>query len=506
MNREEKSGWSRGSGIVGRYFKKIVQLGIITVYLLNTPTSFANNLESIPSVDHLRKLKPINLEVRDLQYLARRYNCAISWQNNNHSPITRHEFALAINDCWQELENSSNVRDIAVWRRLKQNFAVELAQIRNKVTEVEANLARLESQQFSTTTVLQGQVLFFLADSFSKEDDSQTFTGYRTRLDFNTSFTGRDLLNIRLESRDIGRLDDVTDTSLSRLSVDGNSEYAVEIAELSYSFTPRDNTTVVLGTTGVGLNDIGEVLNPFSSSSKGAISRFGRRNPATLRGSGGAGIGIQQEFSGEVAANFGYFIDRENVANPEAGGGLFDSSASAIAQIVIRPQDKLALALTYTRTYQRGDDINLMGSTGLEESNEPFEDNATTADNFGLQANWEVNSGLEIGGWFGYSKARQQEDGDNGATILNGALTLAFLDLFAENNQGGIIIGVPPTISGHDDSSLIAESTPIHLEALYRIEIGDHLQITPGAFAIFNPDTDDGNTIWVGTVRTLFSF
>jgi hypothetical protein len=147
-----------------------------------------------------------------------------------------------------------------------------------------------------------------------------------------------------------------------------------------------------------------------------------------------------------------------------------------------------------------------MGSTGLEESNEPFEDNATTSDNFGLQANWEVNSGVEIGGWFGYSKARQQEDGDNGATILNGALTLAFLDLFAENNQGGIIIGVPPTISGHDDSSSIAKSTPIHLEALYRIEIGDRLQITPGAFAIFNPDTDDGNTIWVGTVRTLFSF
>ena len=469
-----------------RDYQRIIQLGIIIVIsLFNIPVSFANDIESIPSVDRLKKLQSISREDRDLQYLARRYNCTTNWQHNNSSSVTRYQFAVAINNCWQELENSSNVRDIAVWRRLKQNFAVELAQIRNKVTEVEADLTQLESQQFSTTTKLQGQVLFFVADSFSQKDDSQTFTGYRTRLDFGTSFTGRDLLNIRLESRNIGRLDDVTDTSLSRLSVDGSSQDAVEIAELSYTFTTGDSTTVILGTTGVGLNDIGEVFNPFSSSSKGAISRFGRRNPATLRGSGGAGIGIRQEFSEEIAANFGYLIDSGSVANPEAGGGLFDSSASAIAQLVIRPQDELALALTYTHTYQRGDDINLMGSTGLEDSNEPFEDNATTSDNFGIQANWEVSPDLEIGGWFGYSNAQQQEDGDDSATILNGALTFAFPDLFAENNQGGIIIGVPPTISRHDDSSSIAESTPLHLEALYRIELSESPSNYPWCFCHF---------------------
>ena len=165
--------------------------------------------------------------------------------------------------------------------------------------------------------------------------------------------------------------------------------------------------------------------------------------------------------------------------------------------MLIKPKDKLALALTYTHTYQRGSDINLMGSTGLEDANEPFGDNATTTNNFGLQANWEVSSGLEIGGWFGYSRANQQEDGNDRATILNGALIFAFPDLLTENN---------PTISGHNDRSLIAESTPLHIEALYRIELKDRLQITPGAFAVFNPDNDDDNTIWLATVRTLFSF
>lgn len=493
--------------IADRKFKNIIQLGIIFVIsLYNKSAALGNSLESIHSVDQIKQLSTINRDYEDLKYLAQRYNCPTNFQNNHSRPVTRDEFAVAINNCWQQLENKVDFQDLAIWQKLKQNFAEELAQLRNQVNQVEANLDQLESQQFSTTTKLEGQVLFFVADSFSQEDNSQTFTGYRTRLDLNTSFTGEDLLKIRLETRDIGRLDDVTDTLLSRLSVDGSSEDAVAIAELSYTFTPIDSTTVVLGTTGVGLNDIGEVLNPFSSSSKGAVSRFGRRNPATLRGSGGAGIGIKQEFGSEISANFGYLIDNENIANPEAGGGLFDSSASAIAQVVFKPQDELALALTYTHTYQRSDDINLMGSTGLEASNEPFGDNATTSDNFGLQANWAVNSSLEIGGWFGYSKANQQENGDDSATILNGALIFAFPDLFAENNQGGIIFGVPPTISGHDDSSLIAESTPLHLEALYRIEISDRIQVTPGAFAIFNPDNDNGNAIWVGTVRTLFSF
>ena len=74
-----------------------------------------------------------------------------------------------------------------------------------------------------------------------------------------------------------------------------------------------------------------------------------------------------------------------------------------------------------------------------------------------------------------------------------------------EKNVGGIIIGVP-LISDRDDGDLVTEKTPFHIEALYRIELNDYIKITPGTFAVFNPDTDDGNTIWVGTVRTEFGF
>ena len=481
---------------------KIIQSGIIIITtILNTSNSFANTLAPIPAVDQLKKTRPADPNYRDFLDLAQRYNCTTKLTQDYQQLMTRYELILGLNSCWQRLKNKLDFQERLIWHRLQQDFA----QLQNHVDNSETDLTQLESAQFSTTTQLEGQVLFFVTDSLSAEDNSETFTGYRTRLDFNTSFSGQDLLKIRLESRDIGSLDDVTNTLLTRTSVDGSTEDQVEISELSYTFKPQAKTTMTLGTAGVGLNDVGEVLNPFSSSSKGAVSRFGRRNPATLRGSGGAGIGIKQQLSDRISASAGYLIDSENIVNSETGG-LFNSSASAISQIVMHPQDDLSLAFTYTHTYQRGDDINLMGSTGLADANEPFGNNATTSDNFGLQGNWQVSSSFEIGGWFGYTSAQQQEDGRDSATILNGALTLAFPDLFADNNQGGIIIGVPPTISGHDDSSLIAESTPLHFEVLYRIELREQIQITPGAFAIVNPDDDDGNTIWVGTVRTLFSF
>lgn len=489
---------------VSRLFK----IGIIlTSSLFISPVALGNSIESIPSVSKLKNIQTTDWEYKALQSLDQRYDCNHQWQQkNNNRLITRFEFAVGLNSCLQQIENITSQQDLILLQRLRRDFTSELTRLSNKVEQLETKVTQIESQQFSTTTKFNGQVLFFLTDSFGGDDNSETTFGYRTRLNFTTSFSGEDLLLIRLENRNLPRLDDVTDTSLSRLSVDGDTDGSTKLSELSYTFPVGEKTEILFGTAGVSLNDVGEVLNPFSSSSSGAISRFGRRDPATLRAPGGAGVGIRQEFSDKVLGFAGYFINNEDVANPQAGRGLFSSSNSVIAQLVIKPQEKLALAATYTRTYERSDNVNLMGSTGVKEANEPFGDNATTSDNFGLQTNWEVTSGLEIGGWIGYTRAQQQQNGNDSATILNGVLTFAFPDLGGEKNVGGIIIGVPPVISGHDDGNLVTDKTPIHFEVLYRIEVNDFIEITPGVFAVFNPDTDDGNTIWVGTIRTEFSF
>lgn len=489
---------------------KTIQLGIIAAFVsvIHSSVSFANDLKFTTSVSQLKTIETNHWEYQALQSLAQKYSCKTQLQNNgNDRPLSRYEFALGLNNCLQVIGIIFEPQDLIVLQRLQKDFRQEIARLRSRIDRIETNLNQLETNRFSPTTKFNGEVLFFLKDSWGQaEDNSQTFFGYRTRLDFNTSFAGKDIFKVRLESKDIDRLDDVTDTLLSRISVDGSTDSQIEIVELSYTFAPTKDTQVTLGTRGIGLNDIGEVLSPFSSSRKGALSRFARRNPATLRGTGGAGIGIKQKFGQTISASAGYLINNKTVGNPEPDGGLFNSSASAIAQVVFEPEDDLAFALTYTHIYQQTDDVNLMGSTGVRESNRPFGDNATTADNFGLQLNWAISSGFEIGGWFGYTKAQQQANGNNSATILNGALTFAFPDLGAENNLGGIIIGVPPVISQHNNNSLVAKETPLHIEVLYRMRVSKQIEITPGMFIIINPDTKDGNTILVGTVRTKFSF
>lgn len=245
------------------------------------------------------------------------------------------------------------------------------------------------------------------------------------------------------------------------------------------------------------------MLNPLSGND-GSISRFGKRDPTTLRIPDGSGIGVKYELNKRIDFSVGYLANGDDAANPKYG--LFSSSYSIIAQLVVNPNDNLALALTYTHVYETENDVNLVGSTGSEIANQPFEEEATSSDRVGLQVNWLVTDNLELGGWVGLVQANQQSNGNDQGTIINGAFTLAFNDLGAENNLGGIIIGVPPIVINHTDSELIPGETTLHLEIFYRLQIQEHLEITPGLFMLINPDTVNGNPIWIGTIRTRLNF
>lgn len=113
---------------------------------------------------------------------------------------------------------------------------------------------------------------------------------------------------------------------------------------------------------------------------------------------------------------------------------------------------------------------------------------------------------MEIGGWFGATWARHAEGREVDATILNGAVTLAFPDLLKEGSLGGIVVGVPPKLTnignGNSDSD-----TSLHIEAFYLLQSSDSIYINPGCFAITNSDHNSNNdTIWKTTLRTTFKF
>ena len=95
-------------------------------------------------------------------------------------------------------------------------------------------------------------------------------------------------------------------------------------------------------------------------------------------------------------------------------------------------------------------------------------------------------------------------EGDD-ATIFNWAVTLAFPDLGSEGSLGGLIVGQPPRVLDNDGGP-DAEEAAWHLEAQYRYQLNDNIAINPGLFVVLNPENEDNDAIWVGTIRTIFEF
>ncbi|MGD1714900.1 iron uptake porin [Dapis sp. BLCC M172] len=494
----------------------------------------ADPMGQVTSVSQLSDVQPTDWAFQALQSLVERYGCIVGYPDGTYKgnrAMTRYEFAAGLNACLDRITELIAAAtadlvtrdDLAVLQRLQEEFAVELAELGGRVDALEARTAELEANQFSTTTKLNGEVLFWLTDTFgeragargterSENDRTETALGYRVRLNFDTSFTGKDRLRTRLQARDVpnwsGR--DLTNTLMTRLGTDqSNPDDTVVLDNLVYEFPVlNEKGMVMVGLNSIDLDDFMPVLNPFQSSGGGSVSRFGRYNPTFYRGPADKGISLQYAFNDTFTVTGGYAAPESE--DPREGRGLFNGSFSGFGQVLVDLNDSLAFNIGYVRNYFIKDDVNLTGSTGSFTARDPFDGVPTTADQLGFEAQWKLNEHIQIGGWFGATWARPEEnnDDDDDITIINGALTIAFPDLFKDGSLGGILVGVPPIITdGGDDDELKDPDTSVHIEVFYRYAVNDFIAITPALFVITNPNHDENNeTLWVGSVRTQFRF
>ncbi|WP_413164300.1 iron uptake porin [Capilliphycus salinus ALCB114379] len=491
--------------------------------------------QQVTSVSQLSDVQPTDWAFQALQSLVERYGCISGYPDGTYKgnrALTRYEFAAGVNACLErinELINASTAdlvtrEDLATLQRLMEEFAAELAALRGRVTVLEARAAELEANQFSTTTKLGGEVIFWISDTFGdraqytiaggpnvedSDDPTQTFFGYRVRLDFLTSFTGQDTLLTRVQASDVTLLSDpeLTNTFMTIPSVDDGVTDSFVLDDLFYIFPVFNGKgEVYLGANSLDLDDVQDPLSPISDETTGVISAFARYNPATFRGPQGTGAALKYTFNDQFQLNLSYLAN--DAANPEEGFGLFNGAFSASAQLIYQPTDNLVFAVDYNRRYFNPDDVFVAGSTGSFIANKPFGDNATTSDNLGFQFNWRVFNNFEFGGWFGSTWADQKQGGDDNATVINWATTLAFPDLLKEGDMLGIVVGMPPKMIYHTIDDLEEDDdTSIHIESFYRFQINEYIGITPGFYIITDPEHDSRNdTIFVGVFRTLFQF
>ncbi len=194
------------------------------------------------SVSELADVKPQDWAFQAWQTLAEKYDCPTANLNTSqreNRPISRYEFAAGLNACldrlssqFDEIESMMSLDEFRLLQRLKADFATELSSLDRAIENLEITTEQLEENLFSTTTQLRGEVLFVLADSFgdsidSDRDETQTLFGSRARLNLLTSFFGTDVLRTRIGSTNIGGLDDVTDTVMTRLGAEGDDDSQV---------------------------------------------------------------------------------------------------------------------------------------------------------------------------------------------------------------------------------------------------------------------------------------
>jgi opacity protein-like surface antigen len=477
----------------------------------------ANSLDRITPVSQLDNISTRDWQWQTLKSLSQRYNTTIDF--NGDRSLTRYEFASTLNAVLTEIAKliatgdaeRVSQSDISKLQRLQTEFAAELANLQTRRVEgLESQAQQLEAQQFSTTTTLSGQVIFAVsgavgdekADGSGEKVDSNLVLSDRVRLTFNSSFMGEDRLRVRIQANNFPGVEDATGTTMARLGFEGDSENQFELTRIEYRFPVGEQTTVYAGIFGSGIDDFADTVNSFlDSSSRGAVSRFGRRNPIYRQGSG-TGVGVEYDLTEEISLQLGYVAEDAN--EPESGIG--GSAYGAIAQLYFEYSDRFELGLTYVHSYNQIDT-----GTGSELANDPFDENsdAIRANSYGIATTWQINPKFAIGGWMGLTNATAADLPDNPtAEIFNYAITLAFPDLGKEGSLGGIVIGQPPKVTNSDLSTDFQDrNTAWHFEAFYRLQLSEQISMTPGFLVIINPEHDNNNnTLYVGPIRTTFEF
>ena len=486
---------------------------------LNSLDALDDSMSQVTNVNQLQDVSPSDWAFEALRSLVDRYGCIVGYPDQTfrgNKSLSRYEFAAGLNSCLNQIERliaSSEAvirEDIDTINRLIQEFEAELANIAGRVDNLEGRVAFLEDHQFSTTTKLVGEVAFTLANAFGDDLDSQAVLNDKVRLQFVSSFTGKDKLFTRFTAGNIANsFQDETGTREGRFAYDGPANNNIVIDRLHYVFNLGEKLQVTTMASLAAHHFYADTFNSgfdVGGGANGPLGRFAERNPiyrhSLARSSVGAGF--TYKFGSKFEASAGYIAP--NGSDPSAGNGLFNGTFSAMGQLAFYPLDNFKFGVAYLRGYDSTGGTTLWGGTGTDLASGSDIDSPITHDSVGGQFQWDISSKVSFRGWFGYNKSNTTED-DIDQEVLTYAAALAFPDLGKEGNLGGFIIGAEPYVSSIDGDSPDSNDVPLHLEAFYKYQINDNISITPGLIWINNPNQDsDNNSFVIGALRTTFKF
>ncbi|MCL6752203.1 carbohydrate porin [Nostoc sp. CCCryo 231-06] len=494
-----------------------------------------NSLSQVTSVSQFSDVQPTDWAFQALQSLVERYGCIAGYPNSTYRgnrALTRYEFAAGLNACLDRVNeliatatgDLVTKQDLATLQRLQEEFSAELATLRGRVDAVEARSAELEANQFSTTTKLVGEAIFVVTDVFGGNtgDANNTVFQDRVRLDFQTSFTGKDLLHTRLaagNAQAFNQLDTAEGTQSFQIGSDGNN--GVIIDWLAY-YVPIGPAQAYFAGTGGIHSDYVPTNNPYFEDydgGNGALSTFASESPIYRIG-GGAGAALTLPFGSggsffkPSSLTVGYLASNAN--NPGVNQGLLEGNYAALGQLNFSVGDRLSIGATYVHGYHGAGSIGLFDfGAGLNPANPVVGTrqantlvNPSSSNSYGISAAFRPSDKLSISGFVSYHDVTGFGANDDYEAWSYG-LGVALPDFGKKGNVLGIFAGAEPYSFNRTGLApgLAGNDIPYHFEGFYKYRVSDNISITPGVIWLTSPGQNSANDdAIIGTLRTTFTF
>ncbi|MBM5794379.1 MAG: carbohydrate porin, partial [Cyanobacteria bacterium K_DeepCast_0m_m1_088] len=419
----------------------------------------------------------------------------------------------------------------------------ELAVLKGRVDGLEAKVGVLEAQQFSTTTKLQGDMTFVLGGvgyggnaipagtnnlngaAATPARNAVSFN-YDMRLNFSTSWSGKDLLYTRLRAGNFGASAfngaPVPMAALDKASQSAAGANVVFVDRLYYRFPVGKELTFTLGAIARNTEMISfrpqaynaDILDFFTLA--GAPGAY---NKATGQGFGVVWKQNVQKGKPYLTASVNYVAANGNDGNPTTGGIMSANGRNNVTvQLGGRGKNWGAAAL-----YRYGScGTNDRRGTTMAAANitcGPV--NAGSNNSLGLGAYWQP---LTTGwipsvslGW-GYNGISQSNQNPGFSSINNVAASQSWAamfqwdDAFAKGNAAGFAFGQGVMATATRVSTQPLDDSNYAFEAFYRFRVTDKISVTPAVFYLSNPlgqQQRNNNTVLNNTgflIQTNFKF
>lgn len=534
------------------------------------------DVSQVTSVSQLSDVRPTDWAFTALQSLVERYGCIAGYPDSTFrggKSLARYEFAAGLNACLDKineiisagLADKVSKEDLATLQKLQEEFAAELATLRGRVDALDAKTAKLEAQQFSTTTKLSGLAFFNLTGatasapvraersstapnninaaptrtggvpSTSLRSNPNVTFGYYLFLNLTTSFTGKDALVTQLVTGNgnspannfasAGFTNSWGTPFLDQTGVPtapglpGANTF--NIRELFYSFPVASNVNVAIGPR---LNFYryfdGNRFTSFLTGATSFNSNGSTLSNAVDRGSGAVvtwTINPQFRFTAGYLGENTEFLSAPNNTSSDPQKGLFGGTNTLSAELVYSPSRDANIRFLYTRSNIQANGGRISGAIaeplpyGFADDGLGGPINNATADTIILNFDWLVTKGFGIFGRYSYGSTNisPTTPGVQGGSINVNAFQfgLAFPDLFKESALAVLSFVVPHSYSSGRNFLLSGGgdgATQYDLELSYYYPISKNIAIVPAFYAIFNPNSFSTNpTVFVGDRKSV---